>query len=204
MVLHQVKNWQNWKIQGCFMQFLRLIFVRKLQGASPSDPHWECCPLDPHWGSSAAPSPHFSADFSILNSHACLLWVSGRGDLSLGVNMGSDSISQKLSDENVNRGLVCAHMHSIARTLKILNIHVLDRWMLVTKTASTHHPQRRNVTTSMIGWKNGPIGKSLTQNGEPQRYSWKWRRGSIGVKIDLCTQVYLSGWPADRLTWQKL
>ena len=31
MVLHQVKNWQNWKMQGCFMQFLRLIFVKKLQ-----------------------------------------------------------------------------------------------------------------------------------------------------------------------------
>ena len=42
-------------MQGCFMQFLRLIFVRKLQlqGASPLD-------------------PHFSADFSILNSHAWL------------------------------------------------------------------------------------------------------------------------------------
>ena len=34
-------------MQGCFMQFLRLIIVKKLQG------------------------PHFSADFSILNSHAC-------------------------------------------------------------------------------------------------------------------------------------
>ena len=31
MVLRQVKNWQNWKIQGCFMQFLRLVFVKKLQ-----------------------------------------------------------------------------------------------------------------------------------------------------------------------------
>ena len=31
MVLRQVKNWQNWKMQGCFMQFLRLLFVEKLQ-----------------------------------------------------------------------------------------------------------------------------------------------------------------------------
>ena len=46
---------------------------------------------------------------------------SGRGDFSLGVNMGSDSIPPKtLSDESINRGLVCAHMHSIARTQKIL------------------------------------------------------------------------------------
>ena len=46
---------------------------------------------------------------------------SGRGDFSLGVNMGSNSIPQKTpSDESINRGLVCAHMHFIARTQKIL------------------------------------------------------------------------------------
>ena len=61
MVLHQVKNWQNWKMQGCFMQFLRLIFVKKLQ----------LCPLTPTRGLLQPPDPHFSADFSLLNSHAC-------------------------------------------------------------------------------------------------------------------------------------
>ena len=41
---------------------------------------------------------------------------SGRGDFSLGVNMGSNSIPPKTpSDESINRGLVCAHMHFIAR-----------------------------------------------------------------------------------------
>ena len=45
----------------------------------------------------------------------------GRGDSFLGVNMGSDSILKKtLSDESINRGLVCAHMHSIAWTPEIL------------------------------------------------------------------------------------
>ena len=35
--------------------------------------------------------------------------------------MGSDFIPHEtLSDESVNRGLVCAHMHSIVRTEKIL------------------------------------------------------------------------------------
>ena len=35
--------------------------------------------------------------------------------------MGSDSIPQKtLLDLSINRGLVCAHMHSIAQTPKIL------------------------------------------------------------------------------------
>ena len=46
---------------------------------------------------------------------------SGTGDFSLGVNMGSNSIPPKtLSDDSINRGLVCAHMHFIARTQKIL------------------------------------------------------------------------------------
>ena len=45
---------------------------------------------------------------------------SRRGDFSVGVNMGSDSIPPKLSDEIVNRGLVCAHMHSIEQTQKSL------------------------------------------------------------------------------------
>ena len=36
--------------------------------------------------------------------------------------MGSDSNleKKKLSDESISRGLVCVHMHSIARTQKIL------------------------------------------------------------------------------------
>ena len=47
--------------------------------------------------------------------------ISGRGDFSLGVNMGSNSIPPKtLSDESINRGLVCTHMHFIAWTQKIL------------------------------------------------------------------------------------
>ena len=46
---------------------------------------------------------------------------SGRGDFSLGVNMGSNSIPPKTpSDESINRGLVCAHIHFIARIQKIL------------------------------------------------------------------------------------
>ena len=42
-------------------------------------------------------------------------------------------------------------------------------------TASMHHPQRRNVTTSIVGLKKSHIRKNLTQNGEPQRYSLECR-----------------------------
>ena len=40
-------------------------------------------------------------------------------------------------------------------------------------TLSMHHPQRRNVTTSMVGLKSSHTRKTLIQNGEPQRYSWE-------------------------------
>ena len=52
-----------------------------------------------------------------------LLWGNFpvEGIFPLGVNMGSNSIPPKtLSYESTNRGLVCAHMHFIARTQKIL------------------------------------------------------------------------------------
>ena len=100
---------------------------------------------------------------------------SGRGDFSLGVNMGSNSIPPKTpSDESINRGLVCAHMHFIAQTQKILTFICPRRVNAGNKsTPSTHHPRRRNVTTLMVGLKNGHIRKNLTQkSGEPQRYSW--------------------------------
>ena len=40
-------------------------------------------------------------------------------------------------------------------------------------TPSTHHPRRRNVTTLMVGLKNGHIRKKISpERGKPQRYSW--------------------------------
>ena len=45
----------------------------------------------------------------------------GRGDFSFGVKMGSDSIPPRtLSDDSMNQSQVCANMHSIAQTQKIL------------------------------------------------------------------------------------
>ena len=50
-----------------------------------------------------------------------VLWASGRVDFSLGVNIGSDFIPPKpLLDESIKQGLVCAHMHSTAKTQKFL------------------------------------------------------------------------------------
>ena len=41
--------------------------------------------------------------------------------------MGSHSIPPKtLSDESINLGLVCAHMHFIPRAQKDPDVHVLD------------------------------------------------------------------------------
>ena len=61
-------------------------------------------------------------------------------------------------------------------------------------TPSTHHPRRRNVTTLMIGLKNGHIRKNLTpKSGEPQRYSWGTQKKKKKKKSNL-NSVKLSSW----------
>ena len=67
------------------------------------------------------------------------------------------------SDESIDRGLVCAHMHFIARTQKSWRSCPRRVNAGNKNTPSTHHPRRRNVTTLMVGLKNGHIRKNLTQ-----------------------------------------
>ena len=43
-------------------------------------------------------------------------------------------------------------------------------------TPSMHHPRRWNVTTSMVGLRNGHICKILTKNGEPRGIAEEHRR----------------------------
>ena len=79
--------------------------------------------------------------------------------------MGSNSIPPKtLEDESINRGLVCAHMHFIARTQKILTFMSLTVNASNKNTPSTHHPRRRNVTTLMVGFKK----RSHMQKSHPK------------------------------------
>ena len=106
---------------------------------------------------------HYPAWRSITGS--ILLWAPGRGDFSLRVNMGSDSIPPELfSDESIRWGLVCAHMHSITQTQQILIFmsYMGECWQQK-NTHSMYHPPRQNMTTSMVGLKNGRIHKNLTQ-----------------------------------------
>ena len=77
MVLHKVKTGKTGRCKAVLCSFYVLFLLKKLQlqlqAASPPDPHLGRCPLDPHWGTLLRPpGPHFSADFSILNSHACI------------------------------------------------------------------------------------------------------------------------------------
>ena len=94
------------KVQCCHCVIsccVRLVYFKSVRGRNSSvGSAWARCPqchgFDPPQGT-----------------------FSGRGDFSLVVNMGSNSIPPKTpSDESINRGLVCAHMHFIARTQKIL------------------------------------------------------------------------------------
>ena len=43
-------------------------------------------------------------------------------------------------------------------------------------TSEYNYPQRRNVTTSVVGLKNGHRRKNITRNCEPQRYSWEMQK----------------------------
>ena len=90
---------------------------------------------------------------------------SSRGDFSLGVNMGSNSVPQKtLSDESINRGLVCAHMHIIPRTQKILT------FMSQTgECRQQKHTQHAPPTKTECDYLNGWIKKrSHTQKSHPK------------------------------------
>ena len=73
--------------------------------------------------------------------------------------MGSNSIPPKtLSDESINRGLVCAHMHIIARTQKILTCECRKQ------EHTQHAPSTKTECDYLNGWikKNGHIRKNLT------------------------------------------
>ena len=77
--------------------------------------------------------------------------------------MGSNSIPQKtLSDESINRGLVCAH---IARTQKILTF--MSYTVECRQQKHTQHaPSTKTECDYLNGWikkKNGHIRKNLTQ-----------------------------------------
>ena len=90
---------------------------------------------------------------------------SGRGDFSLGVNMGSNSIPQKTpSDESINRGLVCAHIHFNARTQKILTFM---SW--TGECRQQKHTQHSPATKTECDYLNGWIKKrSHTQKSHPK------------------------------------
>ena len=119
-----------------------------------------------------------------LHDAALQVQASSRGHFSLGVNIGSDSIPPQLLDESIKRGLVCAHMHSHAQTQKV---PTCSRWVNAgnKNTPSKHHPQRRNLTTSISGLQNGHICTNFTQKDKPQRYSWEHRRRR---KSQLCLE----------------
>ena len=99
---------------------------------------------------------------------------SGRGDFPLGVKMGSNSIPPKTpSDESINRGLVCAHMHFIARTEKILTF-MSETGECRQQKHTQHAPSTKTECDYLNGWikKRSHAQKSHPKSGEPQRHSW--------------------------------
>ena len=82
-----------------------------------------------------------------------LLSASGWGEFSFRVNMGSDAIPQNSFGWEHYRGLVCSHIHPSQGLKK--SWHSCPRRANAgnKNTPRTYHPQRRNVTASMVGLK---------------------------------------------------
>ena len=124
-----------------------------------------------------------------------LLWISGRGDYSLGVNMGSESIPKKnLFRVRVYTEIYSAHIcipwHRLKRSWRSCprRVNAGNK-----NTPSMHHPRRRNVATSIAGLINlSHTQKSHPKNDETQRYSWERRRRSLSVCLSVCLFVSLS------------
>ena len=79
--------------------------------------------------------------------------------------MGSNSIPPKtLSDESINRGLVCAHMHFIARTRRIVTF-----MSLTGECRQQIHTQHAPSVKTECDYLNGWIKKwSHTQKSHPK------------------------------------
>ena len=69
------------------------------------------------------------------------------------------------------RSCLCTHAFH-RNDSKDPDIHALDGWMLATKHTQ-HAPSMKTECDYLNGWiKNSHIRKNLTQNDEPQKYSW--------------------------------
>ena len=110
-----------------------------------------------------------------------LLWggfFSGRGNFPLELTrvltphpLPLPPPTPSLWDESINRGLVCAHMHSISRPQRIPTF--MSKAGECRQQKHTQHAQLTKTKCDYLnGWlKNGHMRRNLTQNGEPQRYS---------------------------------
>ena len=66
------------------------------------------------------------------------------------VNMGFNSIPQKpLSDESINQGLVCAHMHSIVQTNPDIHVLAGECWQ---QKHTQHAPSIKTECDCLNGW----------------------------------------------------
>ena len=106
----------------------------------------------------------------------CLAWCSVVGSILLWGEFFRYTLypqnSYRYGWENKLRSSVhtCIQLHGLKRSW-----HSCPRWVNAgnKNTPGIQHPQRRSVTTSMVGLINGHIHRNLTQNGESQRQEKK-------------------------------
>ena len=93
-------------------------------------------------------------------------------------------------------------VYNHGRTLQVLKQNLEEKNVFMFKPVKTDivikgyadnvYPQRQNVTTSMVGLKNGHIGKNLSQNGEPWRSSWEMQKKKKKYHTERCNSRFFN------------
>ena len=97
--------------------------------------------------------------------------------------MGSNSIPPKtLSDESINRGLVCAHMHFIAQTQKILTF-MSQTGECRQQKHTQHAPSMKMECDYLNGWIKNHTQKSHPKMVNPRDIAGERRRRSAPLAV---------------------
>ena len=96
---------------------------------------------------------------------------------TLGVTMVSECPQNSFGWEYKPGSSLCTHAFHRTDSWRPRQVNAGNK-----STPSMHHARKWNVTTLMVGLKNSHICKNLTKTGEPQRYSWEYRKNKENLR----------------------
>ena len=104
-----------------------------------------------------------------------------------------------LSDESINRGLVCAHMHFIAQTQKILTF-----MSLTGECRQQKHIQHAPSTKTECYYLNGWIKKrSHTQKSHPKMVNLRDIAGECRRRRRRISSIHYPNWSSETARWRR-